>query len=82
MVVGIGDGGVDIRLERLELDVDRLGGIPGPGEGVGDDDGDRLADMHGAVDRQRGERAGGPSAFPSRALRTSWAWMVPRPDAA
>ena len=49
---------------------------------VGNHDRDRLAHMHSVRSIASGAKGGRTIGAPSRVLRTSWAWIVPRPDAA
>ena len=50
----VGDGG-----QNIVVDLDRLGGVAGLLDGVGDDEGDGIADVaHGAVGQHRMRRRG------------------------
>ena len=52
---GVGERGIDVGFQGIEVDKDRLGGIPRLRQSVGDHHRDRFADMDRPVDRERGE---------------------------
>ena len=52
-VGGVGEGGLGDRRQRVDVDGDEFGGVPGLRRGLGDDRGDRLADMPYLIRRER-----------------------------
>ena len=56
---------VDDRGERVEVELDELGGVLGDVRGLGDDDRDRLADEAHVAVGERAQRRGPPASGPS-----------------
>ncbi len=79
---GVGEGGLGDRRQRVDVEGDQFGRVPGLRLGLGDDRGDRLADM---ADLVRGQGVMGSASsirVPSRLFMTWRAGNAPTPPCA